>query len=92
MKTKKAKTLTEQASIKGLQTYPKRKLVTDEGRTQLSEADFVQHHKLLFPGDPIPELTPPWYNPDFARVKYVRLHIAEECPAIAEFKRFTNRP
>jgi hypothetical protein len=92
MKTKKVKTMTTQALIKGLQTYPKRKLITTEGRTPLSEADFVEHHQLLFPGDDIPELTTPWYNPDFARVSYVRLRAVEECPAIAEFKRFTNRP
>jgi hypothetical protein len=92
MKTKEAKALTEQASIKGLQTYPKRKLITSEGRTPLSEADFVEHHQLLFPGDPIPELTTPWYNPDFARISYVRLGAAEECTVIGELRGFKKCP
>jgi hypothetical protein len=84
--------MTTQALIKGLQTYPKRKLVTTEGRIPLSEDDFVQHHKLLFPGDPIPELAMPFYNPDFARVSYVRLPAAEECPVISELKGFRKCP
>jgi hypothetical protein len=84
--------MTTQAPIKGLQTYPQRKLITTEGRTPLSEADFALHHKLLFPGDPIPELATPFYNPDFARVSYVRQRAAEECPAISELKGFRRLP
>jgi hypothetical protein len=80
-----------QPSIKGVQTYPERKLVTTEGRTPLTEAEFVKHHQLLFPGDAIPGLIRPSYNPDFARVKYVRWAAAEERPIIGDFKSFKNR-
>lgn len=69
--------MTEQV-IKGLQTYAKRMLVTDEGRTPLTEVDFVAYHHSLFPKEPIPELTPPWYNPNFARIKYVRIRAAKK--------------
>jgi hypothetical protein len=77
--------MTEQALITGLQTYPDRRLVTIEGRTPLTEADFVQHHQSLFPGDPIPELTKPWYNPGFARVRYVPISPAEERPVVGSY-------
>jgi hypothetical protein len=83
--------MTTQA-IKGIQTYPERKLITAEGRVPLTEKDFALHHQLLFPGEAIPELTPPWYNPDFARISYVRSPAVEECPAIGELRRFKNRP
>jgi hypothetical protein len=75
--------MTEQALIRGLQTYPKRALITAEDRIPLDEADFIEHHQSLFPGDPIPELTRPWYNPDFARISYVRIQGAEEPPVIS---------
>ena len=74
--------MTNQKLIKGLQTYPERRLVTIEGRTPLTEEDFVKHHHSLFPGEPIPELTKPWYNPGFARVKYVPIPAAEERPVV----------
>lgn len=70
--------MTDQILIAGLQTYPKRMLVTTEGRTQLSEDDFVQYHHLLFPGAAIPELTRPSYNPGFTRISYVP-RPAESC-------------
>lgn len=77
--------MTNQALIKGLQIYPDRKLVTDEGRTPLSEVDFVQHHQSLFPGEPIPELTKHWYNPGFTRIRYVPIPPAEERPVVGSY-------
>ena len=77
--------MTKQVLIKGLQTYPVRMLVTDEGRTPLTEVDFVAYHHYLFPGEPIPELTKHWYNPGFTRVRYVPIPPAEERPVVGSY-------